>query len=105
MVESVVEQTLREYAESKGCMFMKFTSTKSGVSDRVIQFPNGYTVFFEVKRPGKKPEPLQKQKARAIEKRNGISFWADNIPSGKQFIDEILRARTLPTPVYTLPPE
>ena len=91
MVESEVEKAIRLYAESKGCLFWKFTSPGTkGVMDRLVIAPGNRSALLEVKRPGKKPYPIQLKRKREVEERGMMVDWVDNIEAGKKFIDDLL---------------
>jgi hypothetical protein len=57
------------------CPFMAGRG-KAGVPDIIACF-NGRFVAIEVKRPGKKPTPLQIRRLLEIERAGGFALWGD----------------------------
>ena len=60
--ETEIEKYLKKLVEEKGGVSWKFTSSVSGVPDRVVLLPQGVIAFCEVKRQGKLPRPQQVKK-------------------------------------------
>jgi hypothetical protein len=56
--ENRVEQHLRRRVELAGGLCLKFTSSRSGVPDRIVIL-DGHVIFVELKAPGGKTRPLQ----------------------------------------------
>ena len=92
MRESAVETTIRKYAESKGCVFMKLAPVagSNGKPDRLILAPGGRAMFLELKKPGETLEPLQSWWQRRLRAMGHLSEWCDNTAVGKQLINELL---------------
>lgn len=66
MRESRIEEYLKQQMIALGGECFKFTSPGlKGVPDRICIFPGGKVVFTELKRPGEKPNRMQ----RAVQKR------------------------------------
>lgn len=62
MLESVVEQRLKQLERHGFAVYKLRTPGKSGVMDRMILWPKYAPrppTFVELKRPGKEPRPLQ----------------------------------------------
>ena len=88
-LEKSIEKSLGRYAESKGCLWWKFTSPMNrSVPDRVVVTPNGVVAFLELKRPGKDLTPGQAEKAQNLRDHKALVDWADNVEKGKRIIDE-----------------
>ena len=61
MLEKPVEERLKTEVEKLGCQCWKFTSPgRRGVPDRIVICPERWIEWVEAKRPGGKPEPLQR---------------------------------------------
>jgi len=60
MLEKDIEKAFVKRIKQLGGLCEKFSSpNRRGVPDRIISLPGGKIVFCELKRPGKKPTPLQ----------------------------------------------
>lgn len=60
MTEHEIEQYLVDEMDAYGGWCLKYTSSvERGLPDRLCMFPSGKSVWIELKRPGKKPSPLQ----------------------------------------------
>jgi hypothetical protein len=89
--ESLIEQTCREYAESRGCLARKFSSPgNKGVLD-YIYFIHGVCFLIEYKAPGKKASKLQKDFAEELSAAGIVCRCVDAIYKGKIFIDSVVR--------------
>ena len=87
--ERDVERKLKQEVERMGGVCWKFTSSVSGVPDRLCLFPFGKLVFVELKRHGANPRPLQQ---RIIAKIRKLGFRVEVINSEQgiqEFIDSI----------------
>ena len=92
MRESAIETTIRKYAESKGCVFMKLAPVagSNGKPDRLILAPGGCAMFLEIKKPGEKLAPLQEWWQRKLRLMGHCCEWCDNAADGKHLIDKRL---------------
>lgn len=88
MRESAVEASIRKYAESKGCVFMKLAAVagSNGKPDRLVLAPAGRMMFLEIKKPGETLEPLQAWWQRKLIDLGYFSEWCDNAAAGKRLI-------------------
>ena len=84
--ERDVERKLKREVEKTDGVCWKFTSSVSGVPDRLCLFPFGKLVFVELKRHGAKPRPLQQ---RIIAKIRKLGFRVEVIDS-EQGIQELV---------------
>lgn len=87
--ETEIEKYLKKLVEEKGGVSWKFTSSVSGVPDRVVLLPQGVIAFCEVKRQGKLPRPQQVKKMLQIQRLGTNATWIDSKESAKEFINEI----------------
>lgn len=91
MKESLIEQTCREYAESRGWLARKFSSPgNKGVHD-YIYMKKGICFFIEYKAPGKKATKLQKDFAEELRAAGIVSRCCDAVYKGKILIDSMTR--------------
>lgn len=83
--EHDIEQYLFDSAEKHDALCYKFVSPmNSGVPDRIVIL-NGWTVFVELKAPGKKPRKLQNKVIAMMRKRNASVYVIDS----KELVDEL----------------
>ena len=79
MLEKEIEQKLKRKVEGKGGLCLKFTSPGwAGAPDRICLWPGGRVSFYEIKRPGERPRPLQ---LRRLEQLRRLGFKAEVIDS------------------------
>lgn len=96
MKESKIEADIREYAESKGCEYRKFTSPgMTKVQDRLIMTPFGITGFLEIKKPGGDIHSKQIRYGKKLKNMKIPVGIVDNVKDGIKFIDYILRISTV----------
>lgn len=85
--ESKVEKSICEFAEYHGWMQFKVTSPAfNGMPDRGFVRKTGDKSEFilaEIKQFGKKPEPLQRVRARELAKHGVEVHWFDNLEDAK----------------------
>jgi hypothetical protein len=86
MKESDIERKIREYAESKGLLFKKFTGI-AGWPDRILLSDTGATAFLEIKKPGGDVAPKQVRVCKMLRARGFPADIVDSIAEGKRFID------------------
>lgn len=79
ITEKDVEMKLKRNVEAKGGLCLKFVSPGwEGAPDRICLWPGGKVSFYELKRPGAKPRPLQ---LRRLEQLRKLGFKAEAIDS------------------------
>ena len=101
-LEKYLETQIRLYAESRGCLCLKFVSpSMAGVSDRVILTKHGVAGFLEVKSRGGTPTALQARFLGIMRDRGFKADWANSLTKGQQFVDELLKLKS-PTDVDPL---
>lgn len=90
-VEQAIQTSIIRYIKSIGGLPIKQNQigiyAQAGVPD-IIACIKGRFVAIEVKRPGKKPEPIQEAFLESITKKGGLAFWADNLDKVKSIIKE-----------------
>lgn len=68
MLESKIQNNITKRYQKNGWMVIKLIKTTcSGIPD-LMCLRNGITLFIEVKRPGKEPEPLQQFRHEELRK-------------------------------------
>lgn len=88
MKEKDIEAYLRDQVKATGGKAYKFVSPgNAGVPDRLVLFPEGKSVFVELKAPGKEVTALQK---RQINKILSLGFDVHIIDS-KQGVDSFIQ--------------
>ena len=91
MSESDIEKKLRDYAKSRGVLTRKFTSPGTfGVPDRLFVFPNGFTVFVELKRLGELPTPNQWRQIKEFTEAGAHVYVIDSLENGLDMIEGYL---------------
>lgn len=89
MREAEIEAKLRRKVEAMGCLCWKFVSPgRSGVPDRIILVPGGYTIFAELKAPGKRERPLQEYVQSIL---RGMGFKVFSSVDSDEKINEVCR--------------
>lgn len=77
ITEKEIERALKERVEGLGGMCLKFVSPgNDGMPDRICLWPGGRVAFYELKRSGEKPRPLQE---RRIEQLRRLGFTVEVI--------------------------
>jgi hypothetical protein len=86
MKEATIEKYLYDQCKARGYCCYKFVSpAQPGVPDRVV-IGRGRVLFIELKRPGRKPTPLQAHHINEIQRNGGCAIWLDS----KKNIDYVL---------------
>ena len=97
MKESKIEEKIREYAESKGIIFAKFTSPGwVKVPDRLLISLTGHIAFMEIKKPNGDIHPKQIRICAMLNARNVPSCIVDSVESACGFIDAWLHTQSCP---------
>ena len=95
MLEKDIEKYFMRRVAQMGGRAYKFVSPSNrGVSDRVVCLPDGTTHFIELKRPGGKLSPLQRQFAAemAVLNQSYDCIWS------KEEVDKWISDHTSTTP-------
>lgn len=86
MKESVIEAALVRFAASNRIYTAKFVSpANKGVPDRIF-IKDGVVLFLEIKRPGKKPTPLQFYQIKCLTTHGANAQWCDSTESGEAIL-------------------
>lgn len=90
MIESQVERYLHSKVTANYGMCLKFVSPgTAGVPDRIV-IHKGRTMFVELKRPGEKPRPLQKVRARQMSAAGAMVYCISTTDQVDQFVNELM---------------
>ena len=86
-IEQHIQTSIMRYIKSIGGLPIKQNQigiyAQAGVPD-IIACIKGRFVAIEVKRTGKKPEPIQEAFLESINKKGGIAFWSDSLDTVKE---------------------
>lgn len=90
--ESRVESTIRKFAESNGCIFLKLPASpgSNGKPDRIVLAPGDKAMFLEIKKFGEELEPLQVYWQRKLRELGFRCEWCDSSSSGIALIRQHL---------------
>lgn len=79
MTEHEIEQYLVDEVGAYGGWCLKYTSSiERGLPDRLCMFPSGKSVWVELKRPGKKPTPIQHLQLTRLKQYNQTAIVIDS---------------------------
>lgn len=65
--------------------------SSNGVPDRLVLCPGGMAALVELKAPGKKPSPLQREVIAELEDMDIPAMWASTFEEAGQVIETIAR--------------
>ena len=85
--EASIESATRDYAIKKGCLVYKLGQNSE--PDRLYISPSGVCGFYEHKKEGEKPRPLQLHELSKLRKQNCVASWGDSLQHAKAFIDDL----------------
>lgn len=86
ITEKEIERALKERVEGLGGICLKFVSPgNDSMPDRICLWPGGRVAFYELKRSGEKPRPLQE---RRIEQLRRLGFTVEVIDN-KERVAEV----------------
>ena len=87
VLEEDVEREFVRLMCGEGWTVLKFTPMGSrGWPDRMVVLPGGRPVFVELKRPGKEPTELQKQRIKDLRKWGYPTRWFDDAKKAARFV-------------------
>ena len=89
MLENPIEVDVTKYAKATGWYVRKIKWIgRCGAPDRFFA-KNGFIVFIEFKRPGKKPNAQQKREHRRL-RLSGVRVWViDSVEEGCRRLDAV----------------
>ena len=84
-LESKVQSSIISYCKRKNWKVLKLITTNTnGIADLLILTLDKDAIFCEVKRPGRKPEPLQEFRQSEFLPYCTGYFWADSLAMFKE---------------------
>ena len=90
MRERELEQQFRLHVKRAGGIALKLVCPGfAGMPDRLVLMPNGHIFLAEIKRPGERARPLQKERHRMLKELGFRVFVIDSPEKEKEAIDEI----------------
>lgn len=107
ITESDIETFLKDKLEAEGFLVLKLqTPAYSGTPDRMILWPRyapSPPIFVELKRPDKKPRPLQAAVQKDWLMRGAdVHTTVSNYIEAKQLIDKLLSRSKMKKELYTI---
>lgn len=88
MREKIVEKYLTKKVEESGGMCLKWVSPgTSGVPDRICILPGGEVIFVELKAPGKKTKPRQREVIARIKELGHSVYVLTSIEEVERFFN------------------
>ena len=98
MIESQVERYLHSKVTAYYGMCLKFVSPgTAGIPDRIV-IHRGRILFVELKRPGEKPRPLQKVRARQMRAAGAMVYCISSTYQVDKLMRELLVSTCYPSP-------
>ena len=86
--EQSIQKDMLNFLEKNGILAIKHNNigiyARAGVPDILCCSNQGKFIGIEVKRPGEKPKPIQQAFLDAINKLNGVAFYATSVEEVKQ---------------------
>jgi hypothetical protein len=87
MREAIIQGQIIKYLEANNWLAIKLIQTnKNGIPD-LMALKDGRTVFIEVKKPGKKPNDLQKYRMDQLSKKGFDAITATSTHDVQNFFD------------------
>ena len=91
--ESKIETHAVKKGEALGAEVRKVVyQGRKGSPDRWFFFPKGQLLIIELKRPGEKPDPLQKYEMNELRKKGFYVAWTDSIEGVGRIFDLFFNA-------------
>lgn len=91
-LEQDIQKDILDFLEKNGILAIKHNNigiyARAGVPDIICCSNQGKFIGIEVKRPGEKPKPIQYAFLEAINKLNGVAFYATSVDDVKQNLIE-----------------
>ena len=100
MLEREIEKALVRQIKNAGGIAPKLTSPgTAGMPDRIIILPGGKICFVELKRPGRKPRPLQQRQMARLANLGCMVRTIDHPNQIQDLINEIQQQPTRKKPL------
>ena len=89
-LEQDIQKDILDFLEKNGILAIKHNNigiyARAGVPDIICCSNQGKFIGIEVKRPGEKPKPIQYAFLEAINKLNGVAFYATSVEEVKEHL-------------------
>ena len=83
ILESSIQSKIIKWLKSDGYFVTKLMGTSTNGIPDVLAIKNGKTIFVEVKRPGRKAEPLQEYRMKELNMKGALAFVAHSVEETK----------------------
>lgn len=92
VLERDLEKMFRNKVHMAGGVALKWVSPGwRGAPDRIVIFPGGRLAFAELKAPGRRPSPLQRERIRFL-RSMGFDVWViDRKEDIQKFVEEMTK--------------
>lgn len=87
MTEAEIQSKIKTKLESKNWLVIKLIQTTANGIPDLMALRKGTTIFIEVKRPGKKPEPLQRYRMEQLKKAGFETIVATSLKDVEHLYD------------------
>ena len=91
-LEQDIQKDIIDFLEKNGLLAIKHNNigiyARAGVPDILACSNQGKFIGIEVKRPGEKPKPIQIAFIDAINKLNGVAFYATSVEEVKKNLQD-----------------
>jgi len=90
--EAKVQTAIINWVTYLGAWVVKtIATTKNGTPD-ILACLDGQFIGIEVKKPGGKPDPLQRVQLRKIRESGGVAFSTDNLNEAKDQLNYLMES-------------
>jgi len=90
-LEAHEEARVVKWCKDHNILCIKFTPMGScGWPDRIVVMPNGFHVWLELKRRGKKPRRLQTYRMQQLMDHGAVAAWFDSADKTIAFLQDVL---------------
>jgi len=98
ILESTIQSKIIKWLKSDGYFVTKLMGTSTNGIPDVLAIKNGKTIFVEVKRPGRKAEPLQEYRMKELNMKGAFAFVAHSVEETKMKIYNTLTSNGVQPP-------
>lgn len=99
--EARVRNPVVKFAKQQGCGHIRMSflpGAKAGYPDDQFLIPGGRPLFWEFKRPGKEPTPLQYERIRELRSLGYDAGWSDNSDAAREAISRAMAGASISAP-------
>jgi len=98
ILESSIQSKIIKWLKSDGYFVTKLMGTSTNGIPDVLAIKNGKTIFVEVKRPGRKAEPLQDYRMKELNMKGALAFVAHSVEETKLKINKTITSNGVQPP-------